>query len=295
MKLNILLFVLLLAGCQEKKEDNRAHDPAPSTEVTLTAVRQGFIESVITLSASTIYQRKTILSAPVPCYIVRTQVSPGDLVRKGQTLFLMESKESRALGENQGLEKLEVKASQDGLVTDVMQQTGSYTPEGTPLCVVADLTSMVFELNVPYEQQHHIHKGSTCEIVLPDETRLKATLEKPLLSVDGQNQTGHYIARARHPFLPEGLVVQALVTKMSGGNTYQLLPKEAVQCDETMTDFWVMDMSADSLAVKIPVTVGNSNAKEIEILSPVLNQNNRIICSGSYGLTEGSLVTVVER
>lgn len=163
MKSYILLLVILLVGCQNKKDDNAANTPSTSTEVTLTKVKKGNIESTITLSGTTVYQRKTTMSAPVACYIVQTLVSPGDIVKQGQTLFIMESKESRALGENVTLEKLNVKANKAGLVTEVMQQSGSYTPEGTPLCTIADLSSMVFEINVPYEQQHNIRKGSFCD------------------------------------------------------------------------------------------------------------------------------------
>lgn len=295
MKINILFLAILLFGCQNNKEGNMTQKISPRTEVSLTKVKQGSIQSMITLSATTVYQRKTVMSAPIACYIVKTLVSPGDLVKKGQTLFMLESKESRAIGDNQGLQRISIKSTLNGLVTDVMQQTGNFTSEGSSLCTIADLSSMVFELNVPYEQQHNISKGSTCEIVLPDEKHLKGTLDKPLLSVDGLNQTGHYIVQAKHPFLPEGLVVQALISNASKHGAHQILPKEAVQCDETITDFWIMTMTADSVAKKIPVIVGNSNSKEIEILSPELNQNNKIICSGSYGLTEGSHLKVVRQ
>lgn len=295
MKIKILIFAILLAGCQFKKDDHWAHQNIPSTEVTLTSVKEGSISSTLTLSATTVYQRKTTLATPIACYITQALVSPGDMVRKGQTLFILESKENRALGDESRIGKLSIKASCSGLITDVMQQTGSYTPEGTPLCIIAELSSMVFELNVPYEQQRNIHQGAKCKIVLPDENVLYATLEKPLLSVDGQSQTGHYIAKAKHPFLPEGLMVQVLIHTGSYNSSHQILPKEAVQCDETMTDYWVMEMEADSLAVKVPVRIGNSNSRDIEIISPVFSSSDKIISSGSYGLTEGSPVKVVKR
>ena len=295
MKIRILLLALLLTGCQMKKTDNLDSIATPRTNVSITHIEQGSISSSIVLSATTVYQRKTTLSAPISSFIVRAMVFPGEVVKRGRTLFLLESKESKALGSASGLENIAVKASCSGLVTEVMQQTGTYIPEGTPLCVIADLSSMVFELNVPYEQQKNVRSGSNCQIVLPDETKLSARLERPLLSVDSQSQTQNYVAKCgKHPFLPEGLVVKASVgTHIAGGN-HQILPKAAVQSDETMTDFWVMTIGANSIAHKISVTVGSSNSKEIEILSPRFSPSERIVCDGGYGLTDGSFVKVVK-
>lgn len=73
-----------------------------------------------------------------------------------------------------------------------------------------------------------------------------------------------------------------------------ILPKSAVQSDETLTEHWVMKLADDSTAVKVPVEVGNSNASEIEIKSTALLPQDRIILTGGYGLEDGAKVIVTK-
>ena len=73
-----------------------------------------------------------------------------------------------------------------------------------------------------------------------------------------------------------------------------ILPKSAVQSDETLTEHWVMKLADDSTAVRVPVEVGNSNASEIEIKSDALSPQDRIILTGGYGLEDGAKVVVTK-
>lgn len=73
-----------------------------------------------------------------------------------------------------------------------------------------------------------------------------------------------------------------------------ILPKSAVQSDETLTEHWVMKLADDSTAVKVPVEVGNSNASEIEIKSAALSPQDCIILTGGYGLEDGAKVVVTK-
>ena len=73
-----------------------------------------------------------------------------------------------------------------------------------------------------------------------------------------------------------------------------ILPKSAVQSDETLTEHWVMKLVDDSTAVRVPIEVGNSNASEIEIKSTALSPQDRIIPTGGYGLEDGAKVVVTK-
>ena len=73
-----------------------------------------------------------------------------------------------------------------------------------------------------------------------------------------------------------------------------ILPKSAVQSDETLTEHWVMKLADDNTAVRVPVEVGNSNASEIEIKSDALSPQDRIILTGAYGLEDGAKVVVTK-
>lgn len=297
MKCIVLLLAICLTACGRSSGDAETSYEKPRTSVTLTHVTPGRIRSEIVLSGTTVYQNKTIVTAPIPSFISEVNVQPGMKVEAGQLLYKLESKEHRALsGELQEnrLGMVAVRAAASGIVTSVMQQTGSFVAEGTALCTLADLNSLVFELNVPYEQSRYIIPGKTCTIVLPDATVLKAVIRTPLATMNTASQVQQVVAHARSSFLPEGLTVKVLVDTGHTGNEIRLLPKAAVQSDEKLTGYWVMKLADDSTAVRIPVIIGNSSADSIEIVSPLFSASDRIVLSGSYALEDSARVVILK-
>ena len=109
----------------------------PGTAVTLTHTAFGKIEKEIILSATTMYQNKSVVSAPIPAFITEVLVQPGSRVKAGDVLYRIESKEQHALG-NGNHAVIPIKVERDGIVLDVQQQAGSYVTEGTVLCSVAE-------------------------------------------------------------------------------------------------------------------------------------------------------------
>lgn len=202
-----------LSGCgQREASDGNIQKEKPGTAVTLTRVAFGKIKKEIILSATTEYQNKSVVSAPIPAFITEVLVQPGSRVKAGETLYQIESKEQHALG-NGSHAVISIKAERDVIVLDVQQQAGSYVTEGTVLCSVAETGSLVFEINVPYEQQRYVHRGSKCMLELPDGTRLEATVHTPLATMNTASQSERVIARAKVPFLPEGMNVKAVFSE----------------------------------------------------------------------------------
>ncbi|MDD3227693.1 MAG: HlyD family efflux transporter periplasmic adaptor subunit [Oscillospiraceae bacterium] len=296
MKYQIALLSLILSfsGCGQRDASNEnIQEEKPRTAVTLTYAISGGIEKEIILSATTMYQNKSVVSTPIPAFITEVLVQPGSRVKAGQTLYRIESKESHALG-NGSHAVIPIKAERNGIILDVQQQTGSYVPEGSVLCSVAETESLVFEINVPYEQQRYAHSGSKCTLELPDGTRLEATVHTPLATMNTASQSERVIARAKAPFLPEGMNVKAIFTGSRTSEKSMILPKSAVQSDETLTEHWVMKLADDSTAVRVSVKTGNSNASKVEIESAALSPQDRIILTGSYGLEDGAKVVIAK-
>lgn len=296
MKYQIVLLSLIvsLGGCGQRDASNgNIQEEIPGTAVTLTHAAFGRIEKEVIFSATTVYQNKSVVGAPIPAFITEALVQPGSRVKAGETLYRIESKEQHALG-NGSHAVIPIKAERDGIVLDVQQQAGSYVTEGTVLCSVAEIESLVFEIHVPYEQQRYAHRGSKCRLELPDGTRLTATVQAPLATMNTASQSERVIARAKAPFLPEGMNVKAVFLESDSSSEGMILPKSAVQSDETLTKYWVMKLADDSTAVRVPVAVGNSNASEIEIESDALSPQDRIILTGGYGLEEGARVVVTK-
>lgn len=310
--LSFFLFFMVLTGCGNGGgQTENASEESPRTAVTLTSPVLGKIDCETVLPAVTAYQSKASVSSPVPAFITETLVVPGSRVAAEQDIFIMQSKESRALGDEA---RIPVKAAMDGIVLEVRQQTGDYVAEGAVLCTMAGSSSLVFEINVPTEKMSEIGRRTGCVIELPDGARLKAKTLSSLVQMNVESQSVKLVAKAMAllqpkgtaiddgaqishrcvPFLPEGLNVRAIFTDNRKENVAMILPRAAVQSDEALTEHWVMKLSSDSAAVKIPVKVGNSSASEIEVVSEELYVNDRIVLTGGYGLADGALVEIVE-
>ncbi len=305
-KLNIfftIAFILTVTSCSNKNGTQPEQVAAPKTPVDVITVDSGSINDELILFGISTYLKRNIVTATIPAFIKQVNINLGDKVIKGDVLFVLESKENKALGNDvekidstfKNLGVIQVIAPATGIITTLDQQLpGDYVLEGTQLCTIAESKDLVFQVNVPYEYSTHTKIGDKCTILLPDNTKYSARFTKALSTMNVAAQTQTILAKCRaNLFLPENMVVKVSVNK--GKQTLkQVLPKSCVLSDEMMTEFWVMKLINDSTAVKIPVTVGNKNSELIEILSPQFSQTDKIISKGNYGLPDTALITIVK-
>lgn len=293
----ILIFAAtIMIACGSKTDSTQSKDSEPVTEVSTIHPMKGSISSNIELLATTGYLRHWIVTAPVNAYVTGTYAQTGQSVRAGQKLFSIETKERQALGNDMpgggNLGRMSIPAPQGGVLTDVFQQPGCYVQEGTQLAAMADPGSLVFKIDVPYESMKYVRHGSPCSIILPDGTILNGRIDTQLASMTESSQSLQVTARAKAPFLPEGMNVKVRINTGSKGHGNMVLPKSAVQSNEDMTEFWIMKATPKGRAEKINVTTGASNDANIEIVSPVLSLLDDVITTGSYGLEDGARIKV---
>lgn len=298
----ILACSIILSACHSSSTPDQS-PVKPKTNVQVTAIGSGEIKNDLVLSATSIYLRRNSVTTPMAAFITKVYVKLGDHVQKGQTIYLLESKERKALGSDiskvdaslNGFGIIEVKAPASGIITTFdKQQTGEYTLEGTQLCTIAENQFLVFQVNVPYEYTNIVKPGKKCVIVLPDLTEHSATITTPLTSMNAIAQTQTLLAKPDQSiFLPENLLAKVQISQANIGQQ-QVLPRSCILSDELLKQFWVMKMQNDSVAVKVPVTLGNKNSQEIEILSPKFNSGDRILTSGNYGLADTALVNIIK-
>lgn len=290
------IVALSLAACQRNNAtDEGTQQEKPRTAITLTHAEYGQIDQEAVYSATTAYLKKSVVTAPIPAYITYCAATVGARVRAGQVLYRIESKEQRALGSGAGSSPIVITAAHSGIVLEVMQQAGGYAPEGSVLCSIAETGSLVFEINMPYEDRRQVRTGGHCLLELPDGTRLTATIQAPLATMNTAAQAEQVIARANAPFLPEGLNARAIFqTRKETGIRALILPRSAVQSNETLTQHWVMVLATDSTVRKVPVSTGNSNTTSVEVFSQTLTPRDKVVLTGGYGLEESSKVTVTK-
>ena len=117
----LLLLIVSLGGCGQRGTSNgNMQEEKPGTAVTLTHTAFGKIEKEIILSATTMYQNKSVVSAPIPAFITEVLVQPGSRVKAGDVLYRIESKEQHALG-NGNHAVIPIKVERDGIVLDVQE------------------------------------------------------------------------------------------------------------------------------------------------------------------------------
>ena len=298
-----LPLLLLLAACHgPAPAEDEAAGPTPRAQVRAVSVATQSLTQYRTFPATSVYPRKSTVTAPVAGYVTGVNVRLGDRVAARQVLFTLETKERRALGNSitridptlKGFGLVAVKAPSPGIISVLtIQQPGDYLLEGAALCTVAESSQLVFQLNLPYEYHALAQGHPACTIILPDSTRLAGRVQAPLASVS-PGQAEIYLVKPDRPpgVIPENLIVQIRLTQTRQPRA-QTLPASCVLADETLHDFWVMKLVNDSVAVRVPVTLGVQNPDEIEIKTPAFSSADRILSTGNYGLADTAKVQLL--
>ena len=300
----IINFIILIAvaGCNSGKV--KPADEASTkvtTPVTVTSVTTGSISKFINLTATSSYLKKNTVKSTTTGYITKISCNIGEYVKAGSPLFSVKTKEADALSSFNKSNpefafngELTIHAPTSGIISEVNKQANDYVADGDQLCVIAEQSSLVFLLNVPFEQNRHAAIGTICEIVLPDSTRIQGKITSKLSAIDVVSQTQSFVVKPiSNSILPENLTAFVQLSESTRANT-QIIEKKCVLTDETMQNYWVMKLISDSIAIKIPLKTGIVTDTQVEILSPMFDKTDRLINTGNYGLPDTALVNIIQ-
>jgi len=301
-RFNILILIIfntVFLSCNSHKE------AAETTVVTKTPVKivscsiEPLTES-IQLNATSYFMDKSYVKAPVSGYLKTMEVNAGDIITVGALLFEVQTKESSALNstKNDSIYSfkgiIKVLAKNNGAVSQADKQAGDYVQEGDDVVEIANKSSLVFLLNVPFEFRNYIKPGSNCDIKLPDNKIIKGSIGETLPGIEPLAQTIKYIIKPLEKAdLPENLIANISIIK-SVKNNAVTIPKSALLTDESQSEWWVMKLINDSTAIKIPVQKGIETKTKVEITDPVFTVSDRIISEGSYGLSDTAKILITK-
>lgn len=302
MRKFILYFILITTfiSCRDTTVVEKSIDA--SVPVTLTTIDTSGIASYIDLNATATYLVKNTIKANATGYLNSVNVATNDFVTNGEELFSIKTREAKVLGNT--INKIDptlnfggairVRSNTSGIVTMVNVQQGDYVQDGDALVTINDTRSFAIVLSLPYELKKHIAIGQQLNVTLPDGTIRTATVQKFSPTVDATSQTQNVVLKINgKQDIPENLIVKVRINKSSNSKTISLL-KSAVLSDETETDFWIMKMINSNTAIKIPIKKGIQTEDKIEILSPVLTRNDKILLTGNYGVADTIKVKVIK-
>ena len=301
MKKVILLFALfIIYSCTKKVAEETQIDAA--IPVTLTSIDTIGMNSYVDLNATATFLVKNNIKANATGYLKSVYVQNNDYVAKGKTLFTLQTKEAKVLGNtinkidpslNFG-SPIKINAEANGYITNINAQSGDYVQDGDQLAVINDVNSFGIVLSLPYELKEFVKPNQELTAFLPDGTTLKTTVKKFMPTVDMASQTQSVILKSDKNDIPENLIVKVRIYKKSKAKSISL-PKSAVLSDETETEFWIMKMINNNTAVKISIKKGITTDDRIEILSPVLNKKDQILLTGNYGVSDTIKVKVIKK
>jgi multidrug efflux pump subunit AcrA (membrane-fusion protein) len=298
-KILCALMAVAISACGAKAT-KEADDIDAGTPVTVTAVDRGVLDDYIELNAVSAFLQKSYVKAIANGYLESADVYPGKYVQRGQTLFTLQTKESKSIGNT--IKLLDstlhfsgvttIRANEHGYITQLSHQSGDYVQDGEQLAVISDRSSFVFLLDLPYELRPFVLNKKTVELTLPDGTKLTGEIGPTMPSVDSASQTQNVIIKVGEAgSIPENLIAKVRIVKSQRSGT-QSLPKEALLTDETESDFWVMKLIDSATAVKVPVKKGIESRDRVEILWPVFSSSDKILVTGNYGLPDTAKVKV---
>ena len=289
------LTLSFLSSCVELPAEQT--ETTPKVQVSVTRVSHGYLPDFIKLTGKTIYLNKTRITAPISGYVTQVNIQQGAKVKKGSLLFEMKTPEAYVMrnqsrtSENYGIVK--IPAPVNGRVVNLnIVSSNVFSDKGKEMCVLMASSDLTLQVSVPFEYSKFTRSGIPCKMILPDGEEIEGTFSKMLPQVDEKSQTMKVLANLNtDKFIPENIITKVLVARGIRHET-QIVPKNCLQTDALMTEFWVMKLINDSTAVQVPVTVGNQTHDQVEIISPVFSNDVRLIDQGAYGLSDTVLVKV---
>ena len=295
-KIALLTTVICFSGCsrnqQVPEEDARVKVP-----VTVTSMKIKPMADYFELFATSRFQNKSIISAPVTGYIESVLYNPGDAIKRGEEIFLLRTKEAEVL-RNDSMNQyyfpglVHVKASIDGMLISLNHAKGDYVMEGEALGNISLLSSLVFLLDVPFESTSYVKMNTSCKILLPDGDSVPGRIISRLPSMTEGSQTQQFMVRPESFHnIPENLIAKIRVTREYKPEA-TVLPQSCILTDEVMKNFWVMKLINDTVAVRTNVVTGLKEGNDVEILQPSLGRGDLFLASGNYGLGDTVIVEI---
>jgi len=298
LKTSVFLVLIFLLSCNQQQATSDK-TPLPSVE-TVHPIR-GDIQQKEQLNGQVIYLNKTTITAPVSGYVSQVNTAIGNWVKKGELLFKIQTKESRAL-KNADLSTpgefgiIPVYSSVSGFIQKLdVTEANVFINEGNPMATIVNNADIVIQVNAPFEYSRFLSNVKNIEVGLSNKQVYDAVFYKAIQQVDPVSQTQQILFKLKNQTtLPENLNVLVTFILKERSNSI-LLPKEAILTNETEDEFWIMMVTKDSVAIKIPIIKGMDSDGKIEILSPELKLSDEIIQKGGYGLPDSTKVKMMSK
>ena len=298
--LQLLFLGISMLGCGNNQQSN-SEDPVTVAQVQVTHIRHKTLADTLTVNGRVLEGQQFRVRAPVAGYVNHSYVRPGDQVQAGQQLFSIQTREQVALAQDTTSTPLSkssavvVKAPVDGQISAISTGEGVYVAEGSSMAMLNSKNNLYAEIFVPTQWSRKVQPGDSALIQWANGREKWTKVGNRLAQADRASQSVKFMVTDISPchlLAGERLTIQIPVNKMINE---QVLPRDAVLTDESMSSWWVMRMMNDSIAVRIPVTPGIASGNWMAVPKPKFQKSDRILVHGNYGLADTARVKVTNQ
>lgn len=296
----ISVLTLVTASCGgDKNQASSSEKPAIDVKAVLVKIRD--ISEYQDFNGTTQYQKKESLRANVTGYIAYLPYERGNEVQRGGTFATVRTKEQNALADAvkidsslaQFVKPLRITSNASGIITTLNVVKGDYVAEGDVLAVIAQPKTLVVKVNVPFSEKNDMEVGTPCQIMIPGQNTIQAQVTSRLPVIDPVNQTQAFLIALPNSQLPERLNVNVR-TVLKQDSTALGIPHKALQTNELMTDFWVMKIFNDTLAIKEMVKPLLQNDSVVQFSSENVKKGDYVVTEGSYQMQDSTKVKIIK-
>ena len=298
--LSIVLSLILATIFACKKTVAPTSTKKAAIDVTVVPVTQQEMKQYLTFNGVTVYQSKEDIRANVTGYISSMHHKIGGKIRSGQVFAFVRTKEQDALRDavkidsslTKFISPISIKSNATGVIKTLNVNTNDYVAEGEVIATVVQPKSLVVQVNVPYEYEDDVQLDASCKVLLPNGEILNATISDILPTVEAVSQAQTFLVNLPDAEdLPENLNVQVKLVQKENANALTI-PQKALQTNELLTEYWVMKVVNDSLALRTTVRPGLKNDSLVQIESGNVNLNDLVITAGAYKMLDSTIVKV---
>jgi multidrug efflux pump subunit AcrA (membrane-fusion protein) len=321
-------WALVLAGlgfmtaCHRASEtpaEKPGSEGAGATPVHAVGVARATLPHLVTGPGRTVALVQQKVRAPFTGTLRELLVTDGDPVRRDQVVGRIVSRESEAA--LSGARQMRAEASTprekedaeravalaearlvrapllsaaEGVVLSHSASAGDRVSEDQEILVISAADSLVFQADITQSDLPLIHAGQGAELVVPGRPRSLAGLVHGTLAAAVASDLTVPVRIDLVPLpprLPVGLFGTARITVGERRNV-PVVPAAAVLRDDVTGVSRIASVSGEGRVHWVTVTTGLVEGERVEILSPELGAEERVIVSGQVGLPEGAPVDV---
>lgn len=295
----LFIFSTFLPSCSSDKKTNTNDSLGAPVKVASPSVSS--LTDYINFNANTVFLKKEIIRSTFQGFIQKAYKNIGDYVKAGDVVFQIITKEAYAadslrvkLSDEVFNGVVNIKSKTSGILTELNYNVGDFVSDGEQLALISNPNSLAVLLNVPYQHISKIKLKSSCLLILPDGRQMTGIISKSLPSVDPVSQTQTFLVEFNDgKEIPADLNLEVKIPVNVIKNAF-VLPKSAIQSNETLTEFWIMKLLNDTLAIKTSVAKGIENDSLVQIVNPKFQLTDRIIIDGAYALPDTAKIIIVK-